>query len=136
MSCYSIDLRQRAVDAHLNGKSKSQTCLDSQISRPTLDQWLNKFKEQGNLVPITTYQKGHSHIITDWESFTQFVQNTTFDTLKQLAAAFEQYYHKPIAINVLWLGLQRIGMSHKKRPSPIKKLMKQKDESTRTNSSN
>ena len=133
MSCYSIDLRQRVVNAHINGKSKSQTCRDFQISRPTLDKWLSQFTEQGHLNPITKYQKGHSHIITDWESFTQFVQNTTFDTLKQLAVAFEQYYHKPIAINVLWSGLQRIGMSHKKRLSLTTKRMRPKDKSIKTN---
>lgn len=133
MSCYSIDLRQRAVDAYLNGKSKSQTCLDFQISRPTLDKWLKQYKEQGHLIPITKYQKGHSHTITDWESFTQFVQDTAFDTLKQLAAAFEQHYHKPIALNVLWLALRRIGISHKKRLSATANQTKPKDKSTKTN---
>lgn len=133
MTCYSIDLRQRAVDAHKKGKSKSQTCRDFQISRSTFDQWLSQLEEKGHLIPITKYQKGHSHIIKDWESFTQFVQGTQFDTLKQLAVAFEAYYHKPIGINVLWLGLQRIGFSHKKRPSPTKSQMKSKDKNTKTN---
>ena len=43
------------------------------VSIKTIYLWTKRRKDTGNFVPITNFQKGHSHAIKDFEKFKEFV---------------------------------------------------------------
>ena len=71
---YSQDLRKRVVAAIHAGMRKTAASKTYNVCRQTIYNWLQLEKEQGDLLPITDFQKGHSHSITDEETFRSFVE--------------------------------------------------------------
>jgi transposase len=56
-SPYSYDLRAKAINAVHRGERKTQVCNLFQISRNTLDLWLQREQETGDYSTSTSYQK-------------------------------------------------------------------------------
>ena len=56
---YSYDLRKKAIDAVKRGERKINVCRLLKISRNTLDLWLKREKETGDIRAIEKYQKGN-----------------------------------------------------------------------------
>lgn len=71
---YSDDLRQKAIAAVKRGEKKIAVCRMLNISRSSLHSWLEREEQTGDCGPITHYQKGNRHKITDWDLFREFVQ--------------------------------------------------------------
>lgn len=117
MSCYSIDLRVRAVDAVKSGYSKSQVCRLFKICRKTLYSWL-ALEAQGDLSPISGFQKGHSHGIKDLNELQRFVQSHADYTQEELGRYFG------VSGPTISRGLKKLGISRKKRVKPIQSAMK------------
>ena len=69
----TIHLRQKAVEAVLNGAKLVEVSELFGISIRTVQRWLKMWSETGDYRPKQNYQKGHSAQITDWEGFRQFV---------------------------------------------------------------
>ncbi|MBD2176410.1 helix-turn-helix domain-containing protein, partial [Pseudanabaena sp. FACHB-1998] len=67
-AAYSLDLREKAVSAVDRGEKKSHICRTLNISRNTLDQWLQLREEKGNLAP-QEYRRGPKPKIDDLEAF-------------------------------------------------------------------
>ena len=69
---YSYDLRQKVIQAiELDGMNKTEAAQVFQISRNTINLWLQRKASTGR------YQTNHScndHKITDWEKFRKFVE--------------------------------------------------------------
>jgi len=75
---YSYDLRQKAVEAVLNGAKLVE------VSELFGIRWLKMWSESGDYRPKQNYQKGHSAKITDLEGFRQFVEANQGLTQKEM----------------------------------------------------
>jgi putative transposase len=82
---YSLDLRTRVVSAYKNSKKTLlQISQDFSISAKTVHRWVQKYEKDGNICPITGYQNGHSHVISDLEEFKNLVENNDFSTVQEI----------------------------------------------------
>ena len=68
---YSYDLRKKAIAAVKKGERKINVCRMFQISRNTLDLWLKREKETGDIRAIA--DGGRPQKIQDEEKFREFV---------------------------------------------------------------
>jgi transposase len=81
---YSYDLRQKAVEAVLNGAKLVEVSELFGMSIRTVQRWLKMWSESGDYLPKQNYQKGHSAKIIDWEGFRQFVEANPGLTQKEM----------------------------------------------------
>jgi transposase len=120
MAVLSIDLRSRVITAFEQTGNKSQVCRTFNIARTTLDDWI-KLKEQTGCLEQAPWQRGTKPLIKDWDAFKAFVEQSSFDTIKQLVPLYEQYFNEPIEYERLRRAMHTIGWSRKKRASPTEK---------------
>lgn len=118
---YSIDMRARAVAAVHNGMRKKQVCELFSICKQTLYNWLTLESEKGDLSPITGFQKGHSHAITDLDAFRSYVDSHPDYTQEELASYFK------VGSSTISRTLKKINYSRKKRVRPTQKEMKKSE---------
>ena len=64
---YSYDLRQKVINAIDNGMSQTQASSIFKISRNTINIWLHRRRETGDIRAKTGYQKGYNPQIPDLE---------------------------------------------------------------------
>ncbi|MDW8328265.1 MAG: helix-turn-helix domain-containing protein [Anaerolineales bacterium] len=82
---YSTDLRQKAIEAVLEGATLVEVSQMLNIGHRTLQRWPKQWSETGDCVPKTGYQKGHSHKI---DEFRKFVEANPSLTQKEMAAIY------------------------------------------------
>ena len=66
---YSVDLRKKVMLALKSQKSKIEVCNMFNICRQTLYNWIKLEAKQGNLLPLTGFQKGHPPAIKNDHDF-------------------------------------------------------------------
>ena len=120
MAVLSTDLRSRVIAAYEQTGNKSQVCRTFNIARTTLDDWI-KLKERTGNLEQAPWQRGTRPLIKDWDAFKAFVEQSSFDTIKQLVPLYEQYFKEPIEYERLRRAMHTIGWSRKKRVSPTVK---------------
>ena len=108
---YSQDLRQKAIEAIESGTPRGQVCGIFNLHRNRLSRWLKQYRETGTYQAKQGYQKGHSHIITDWDKFTAFVQIHGDKTQAEMA----QLWEAPVSEETIGRALKRIGFTRKKK---------------------
>jgi transposase len=64
---YSYDLRSKAIEAIKRGQRKTDVSRLFKISRNTLDLWLKREKETGDIRAIASSHKGRKSKIKDEE---------------------------------------------------------------------
>lgn len=69
----SYDLRRKAVEAVKRGEKKIRVCRLLKISRNTLDLWLKRELETGDVRPLPSTLKGTKPKIQDERKFLEFV---------------------------------------------------------------
>jgi len=112
---YSDDLRTKAIAAVERGERKIDVSRMLNISRNTLDLWLKRQEHQGNCRAIRHYQQGCRHKITDWQRFSEFVQQHGDKTQGQMAALWGDNVTQQNISD----ALRKIGVSRKKRLTAI-----------------
>ncbi len=116
---YSDDLRTKAIAAVERGERKTDVSRMLHISRNTLDLWLKRQQHQGNCRAIRHYQQGCRHKITDWQRFSEFVQQHGDKTQGQMAALWGE----GVTQQNISDALRKLGLSRKKRLTDTEKLM-------------
>jgi len=116
---YSDDLRIKAVDAVKRGERKIAVCKMLNISRNTLNLWLQREKEIGNCKAITNFQKGNRHKITDWHRFREFANQHGGKPQAQMA----KLWGENVTQQDISRALAKIGWSRKKRLTATKNAM-------------
>lgn len=116
---YSYDLRLKAINAVNRGEKKTQICRMLKISRNTLDLWLKKQKETGDVKASTNISKGRKPKIKDEEKFREFVKHNQDKTQKQMA----QLWGDNITQQNISYSCQKLGITRKKKLMAIKKEM-------------
>lgn len=87
---YSYDLRTKVINAIDGGMRKTQASRIFEISRNTINTWLNKRKETGDYQPKVGYQQGYNPKIADLEEFQRFVQINGSKTQVEMAEAWSE----------------------------------------------
>jgi transposase len=108
---YSNDLREKVIAAIDRGEKKSHVSRIFNISRDTIDRWLNRRKATGSVKALQGYQRGHSHRIKDWEEFHAFAQQYSDKTQAEMA----QLWLGEMSERTMSRALAHIGWTRKKR---------------------
>lgn len=108
---YSYDLRAKVINAiELDGLKKSEASELFNISRNTIDLWLNRKAQTGDFKPSPKRPPGHSHKITDWQKFREFAKAHGDKTQEQMAHLWEG----EISDRTISRALRKIGFTRKK----------------------
>lgn len=109
---YSYDFRQKVVDAiELDGRKKCEVSEIVNISRNTIDLWLKRKAQTGDLKPKLNKPPGSNHKITDWTKFRDFARAHGDKTQEQMAELWEG----DISSRTISRALRHIGLTRKKR---------------------
>ncbi len=114
-SAYSRDLRLHILAMFDRGMSKKTIHQTFGVSRSTLDHWLKRRVETGDVKTITGYKRGPTPAISNSKNFEQFAQCHSGATLKQMSLAWQEQTGQKISINTFSLALKRLGWTRKKR---------------------
>lgn len=85
---YSDDLRNRVMKAYDSGERQRSLAQRFLISEKTIYLWRKQRIQRGHHRPISKYQRGHSHKITDLSVFKEFVIKNQGMTTTELAKAW------------------------------------------------
>lgn len=116
---YSYDLRTKAIAAVKQGEGKTKVSRMFNISRNTLDLWLNREEETGDYEAITNYQNGGRSKISDWDRFRAFAQEQGGKTQAQMA----KLWGDNVTQQNISDALRKIGFSRKKKLTGIENEM-------------
>ena len=109
---YSYDFRQKVIEAiELDGRKKCEVSEIFNISRNTIDLWLKRKAQTGELKPKPNKPPGTNHKITDWEKFREFAKVYGDKTQEQMA----QLWEGDISERTISRALHKIGFTRKKR---------------------
>ncbi len=118
---YSYDLRQKVIQAiELDGMKKSEAAQVFQVSRNTINLWLKRRAETGDLQPKSNRPQRTTSKITDWEHFAQFARTNADKTQVEMA----QLWLGDISARTISRALNKIGWSRKKKPMATTNGMK------------
>ncbi|MGQ9865801.1 MAG: helix-turn-helix domain-containing protein [Pseudanabaenaceae cyanobacterium] len=107
---YSLDFRRKVVEAiELHGYKKSEVSKMFRISRNTIDLWLKRKAETGELKPKANKPPGNNHRIKDWDKFREFVKEHGDKTQAEMA----ELWDGPISARTICRALRKIGFSRK-----------------------
>lgn len=121
---YSYDLRSKAVAAVKRGEKKVEVSHFFKISRNTLDLWLKKERETGDVKASLPVGVGTRPKIQDLKKFEEFVRENRDKTQKQMA----QLWGDEATQQNISYACKKLGITRKKKPMAIKKEMKKKEE--------
>jgi len=116
---YSYDLRTKAIAAVKQGEGKTKVSRMFNISRNTLDLWLNREEETGDYEAITNHQNGGRSKIIDWDRFRAFAQEQGGKTQGQMA----KLWGDNVTQQNISDALRKIGFSRKKKLTGIENEM-------------
>jgi len=115
VSTYSLDLRERIMNAVFNGMRPTIAAKTFNVSRRVIYRWKNLLKATNSLKPKSGFQKGHSHKITDWEEFKIFAQEHGHLTVKMMIAEWIKLKNQIVSESTMERALKRIRFTSKKK---------------------
>lgn len=110
----SIDLRKRVIASVDEGIRITDIAKTFKICRKTIYLWLNLREKNESFAPKSGYQRGHSHKITDWEKFKQFVDEHRYLPSHKMVVEWEKFTGVHMSVSVMKRALKKIGYSSKK----------------------
>jgi len=82
---YSNDLRSRVIIKVEDGLTLQEAADTFNLGIATIGRWWRKYKSEGSYEAKSGYQKGHSHKVTDLNSFRDFVKKNPSLTCNEIA---------------------------------------------------
>jgi transposase len=109
---YSYDLRLKVIQAiELDGIKKSEASQLFNISRNTIDLWLERKAETGDVKAGPNKPSGNGDKILDWNKFREFAKANRDKTQAEMA----QLWEGEISARTISRALKKIGFTRKKR---------------------
>ncbi len=99
---------------------KSEVAEIFQISRNTIDLWLQRKQETGDYRALSNRPHCIKTRISNWQAFQEFVEQHGDQAQTQMA----QLWGEPISPRTISRGLKKIGFTPKKKTTGMKKEMK------------
>ena len=126
MKAFSLDLRQRVVDALAKGQTQKQVAQRFDVSLSSVTRWAKQFRETNSLAtkPIPGRPKAIDKTLK--QKIQELVTTEQNHTLATLGQALLQQGHK-IAKSVLHRELIQAGFSHKKRVESQRNVMRKSE---------
>ena len=106
---YSIDLKEKVINALESGYTATSISQTFDISRKTIFNWQKKLKETGTMEPEKFGRKDLSGKIQDLEEFRKFVEEKPDRSSTELAKDWGD-----ISSSTIRKYLKRIGFTNKK----------------------
>src|ERR687893_407108 len=108
----SYDFRQKVIQAiELDGLKKCEASELFNISRNTINLWLQRKAQTGDVQALPSRPRGNSHKITDWEEFRAFAKTHGDKTQVEMA----QLWEGQISDRTISRALKKIDFTRKKR---------------------
>jgi transposase len=108
---YSDDFRQKVIQAiELDGLKKCEASQLFNISRNTINLWLQRKAQTGDVKPKQRKASPQNGKINDWEKFHNFVKEHGDKTQSEMA----QLWEGQISQRTISRALRRIGHTRKK----------------------
>lgn len=124
---YSHDFRQKVIQAiELDGLKKTEASQLFNISRNTINLWLQRQAETGECKPKLRQATQPQGKIADWEHFRVFVRAHGDKTQTELAALWDG----KISQRTISRALQKIGYTRKKKLTAMLNAMKLNERSS------
>jgi transposase len=118
---YSYDFRQKVIEAiELDGRKKCEVSEIFNISRNTINLWLKRKEQTGDLLPKQNQPPGNNHKITNWQKFYEFASRYGDKTQAQMA----ELWFEDISPRTISRALKKIGFTRKKRLTATSNEMK------------
>ena len=118
---YSYDFRQKVIQAiELDGLKKCEASELFNISRNTINLWLQRKAKTGDVEAKPNHPPGNNHKITDWDKFRAFAKAHGDKTQVEMAKLWEG----DISDRTISRALKKIGFTRKKRLTATKNGMK------------
>lgn len=127
MKAYSLDLRLRVVEAIKSGYSATEVSELFHVCRQTVYTWVSLEKE-GDLLPKTNFQKGHSHKFKDLTVVKSYVDAHSDQTQKEMAE------HFGVSSSTIARALHKLGYTRKKRVKPTQNDVKKSEMNSKARS--
>ena len=112
---YSLDLRERVLDAVAAGQSARSAAVHFGIGTATAVRWVRRWRETGER---TAHKQGHpvgSKLDVHAEYLLSLIADKGNLTLEELRLRLAQERGMQVAISTLWGFYQKHGVSFKKR---------------------
>lgn len=110
---YSIDLRERVLQALSGGMSKMAAHRTFDVSRPTIDRWLTLRRETGTLAPRAPLHSRPRAL--EGAAFEEFARRHADATLSEMARAWHEEKGVNLSTMSFSRALCRLGWTRKKR---------------------
>jgi len=117
MGPYSVDLRQRIVEAYANGEGSIRLLAKRFVVAPnTVQNYLTQLRATGTVVPLP-HAGGVAPKIdqAEQQQLSQLVAEKNDRTLAELAEQLEQRLRLQVSVPTVHRALQRLGITRKKK---------------------
>lgn len=124
MKAYSLDLRQKIVDAYAEGTiSQRQLAKQFRVALSFVEKLLKQYRETGNIAPKKRMNQTPTKLNHDQlKVLEQLVEETNDATLEELRDLLEQKTRVRIGRSTVDRMLRKLDLTVKKKPSiPVKK---------------
>ena len=124
MAAYSLDLRQRIIDAVEKGdKTKREIAEIFGIHESFIYKLLRQQRERGDLAPLP-HGGGATAILQEEQLMllTDLVAQWPDATLAELRTHLKKKGRVEASLTTIWRGLEALALSRKKRPDATTKL--------------
>ncbi len=125
---YSIDLRERVLQAIEEGMSKMTAHRTFHISRSTIDHWFALREQTGTLAPRSMRVTRTRQL--QGTAFEEFVRGQAQATLDEMAQAWQQQTGVSLTAMSFSRALNRLGWSRKKRVGATRSATKRRARSS------
>ena len=111
---YSQDLRLRVLQALDEGMSKMAAHKLYRVARSTIDDWLDLREQTGCVTVVPPVRSSSNRKIDDLAVFEEFARRHCYQTLEQMARAWEQERGGRVSHTTVAGAMKRIGWTRKK----------------------
>ncbi len=117
MKPYSVDLRQRVVDAYAEGEGTiDQLAERFSVSPSSVERWVRRQKATGTVAPTPNPAGKANAIIIEHDKalLVQWYQEHPNATQEEMAERFSRETGRPIARSTMGAAVKRLGITRKK----------------------
>ena len=113
-----MDLRQRIVDAYLNGEGSSRELAERfNVAPSTVSQWARQRHDRGTLQPLPNRGRKTFWQPPQLEALRKALDDKNDATLDELAETLRPVVGRQLDPSAIWRGLQRLRITRKKKIS-------------------
>ena len=120
MKPYSVDLRQRVVDAFTEGEGTiDQLAARFSVSASSVDRWVCRHRRTGSVAPTPNPAGKANAIVTEEDKalLIRFYREQPDATYEELADRFSRETGRSIAGSTMGAAVKRLKITRKKRAS-------------------